>query len=231
MNERMHRYLEGELQREELIPEELEEAAQCEHFIRKTRQVYMSTKVPDLTERIMAELPAAPPAKSPVPSLQTGRSVLSQFIKDSLGWLWAPRSMTIRPLYGLLAVAGFFFIVSLAQVTPRQILPMQNVAGSNADSQHPATQVFVQFRLDAPQASSVRLAGGFTGWKPTYALQQVTSGVWSILIPLEPGVHDYAFVVDGTRWVVDPAAPTVDDGFGGVNSRLSVLLPNANSRL
>jgi Glycogen recognition site of AMP-activated protein kinase len=229
MNERMHRYLEGELQREELTPEELEEVAQCEHFIRNTRQVHMSMSAPDLTERIMAELPAGPPVKNPVPS--HARKVLSQFIQDSLGWFWTPRSMTIRPLYGLVAVAVFFFIVALPNVTPRQIPPKQNIAGSSVDGQHPATQVFVQFRLDAPQASSVRLAGGFTGWKPTYALQEVTTGVWSILIPLEPGVHDYAFVVDGTRWVVDPTAPTVDDGFGGVNSRLSVLLPNANSRL
>jgi len=31
--------------------------------------------------------------------------------------------------------------------------------------------------------------------------------------------------VDGTRWVQDPFAERVDDGFGGTNSRVAVLVP------
>lgn len=45
-------------------------------------------------------------------------------------------------------------------------------------------------------------------------------------LPITPGVHDYAFVVDGERWVADPYAPGIDDGFGGRNSRLTLLAPN-----
>jgi len=119
----------------------------------------------------------------------------------------------------------------LPTVNSRPVPDTVKTAVGEVNGNHSAAKVFVQFRLDAPHASAVRLAGSFTGWKPTYTLQQVTSGVWSILIPLEPGVHDYAFVVDGTEWVADPAAPKVDDGFGGINSRLSVLLPNGDSRL
>src|SRR5439155_1380617 len=36
------------------------------------------------------------------------------------------------------------------------------------------------------------------------------------------GQHQYAFVLDGARWVVDPAAPAVDDGFGRRNSVVAV---------
>ena len=136
-----------------------------------------------------------------------------------------------RPAYGFLAITGFLLMLVLPHFESRLPPQTMKTAVGNVDGNHLATKVFVQFRLDAPQASVVRLAGSFTGWKPTYTLQQVTSGVWSILIPLEPGVHDYAFVVDGAQWVADPAAPTVDDGFGGMNSRLSVLLPNGDSRL
>jgi hypothetical protein len=35
------------------------------------------------------------------------------------------------------------------------------------------------------------------------------------------------FVVDGQRWIADPYASQVDDGFGGVNSRISLVPPDA----
>jgi len=47
-------------------------------------------------------------------------------------------------------------------------------------------------------------------------------------VPLEPGVHDYAFVLDGERWVVDPDAPQVDDDFGGANNRLPIISPRGS---
>jgi hypothetical protein len=53
-------------------------------------------------------------------------------------------------------------------------------------------------------------------------------GVWTVVVPLEPGIHNYAFIVDGERWVPDPNAPAVDDGFGGMNSRLAVLAPTSH---
>jgi hypothetical protein len=38
-------------------------------------------------------------------------------------------------------------------------------------------------------------------------------------------VYDYGFLVNGQTWVPDPFAPTVRDGFGGVNSRLALVAP------
>jgi 1,4-alpha-glucan branching enzyme len=81
----------------------------------------------------------------------------------------------------------------------------------------------VQFRFRSIEAMSVRLAGSFTGWKPEYELHQTSPGIWTIVLPLATGVHDYAFIVDGSEWVTDPYAPAVDDGFGGVNSRLAIV--------
>ena len=75
---------------------------------------------------------------------------------------------------------------------------------------------------------SVALAASFTDWTPRYQLQEISQGVWSVLVPLAPGVHEYSFVVDGERWVADPLAPSVDDGFGGVNSQLAIL-PSSQS--
>jgi 1,4-alpha-glucan branching enzyme len=85
--------------------------------------------------------------------------------------------------------------------------------------------LFVQFRLQAPDASSVRLAGSFTDWQPRYELHETAPGIWTVTLPLSLGVHDYGFIVDGRQWVPDPYAQQVDDGFGGTNSRIALLPP------
>ena len=210
MYKRVHQYLDGELRQDELTSEELQEIAACEVLVRETREGYWSIKAPDLTTRVMSRLPAAPAT----------HGVLNRSIQNALGWIWAPRSVRLRPIYGILAVAAVCLVFVLTKFN------------SNRDADQPNGKVFVQFRLDASQASEVRLAGSFTGWKPAYGLQEVSPGIWSVVVPLEPGVHDYAFVIDGGKWIADPTAPSVDDGFGGLNSRLSVLLPaDSHSRL
>lgn len=205
MNERLHRYLDGELPRGELTPEELRQVALYEAMARETEQSFRSIAVPDLTASVMARIQPSYQAPHEAGSLRT-------ILRKTVGWLWAPRSVRLRPAYVFVMTALLLFIVAF----PRNEAP---------DAVSVAGKVFVQFRLDAPGAKTVRLAGSFTGWKPSYTLQEVTPGTWSILIPLDSGVYNYAFVVNDGQWLQDPAAPAVPDGFGGVNSRLSVLLP------
>jgi 1,4-alpha-glucan branching enzyme len=83
----------------------------------------------------------------------------------------------------------------------------------------------VQFRLEASGARHVSLAGTFTNWKPVYELHETAPGLWAITLPLPAGVHDYSFVVDGMRWIPDPYAPQIQDGFGGTSSRLALMTP------
>ncbi|MEX0912764.1 MAG: glycogen-binding domain-containing protein, partial [Gemmatimonadota bacterium] len=94
-----------------------------------------------------------------------------------------------------------------------------------AESAGPQPTIYVQFRLDAPGAQRVELAGSFTDWAPAHQLHETGAGVWTVVVPLEPGVHDYTFVIDGERWIVDPNAPSVEDDFGGSNSRLFLPAP------
>lgn len=79
----------------------------------------------------------------------------------------------------------------------------------------------VQFEFTLPDTvRAVALVGDFNGWD-TDATPMVRSrgGTWSARVPLEPGRHEYAFVIDGERWVVDPLAPQVPDaGFGPTNA-------------
>jgi hypothetical protein len=140
--------------------------------------------------------------------------------KSLLDWVFAPRQVVLRwrPVYafGMAAALATVMLVSI-RLNPSSSLP-------GAASSSP--QVLVQFRLDAPGARHVALAGDFTEWKPTYTLNRSEPGVWTVVVAVAPGVHDYAFVVDGQRWVADPMAPAIADGFGGMNSRLAVLAPD-----
>ncbi|HSH44245.1 MAG TPA: glycogen-binding domain-containing protein, partial [Longimicrobiales bacterium] len=98
-------------------------------------------------------------------------------------------------------------------------------APSHAASSGPAgdAAIFVRFDVRVPEAESVDLAGSFSDWEPRYSLVPAGDGRWSAVVPLTAGVHDYVFIVDGERHLLDPAAPRAPDGFGSYNSRLALL--------
>jgi len=216
MNDRLQRVLDGELAPEALSEAERRDLSGIEALMdRVTRSVPVGS-LPDLAGSVMtriADLPA-PGAGGPI---KAQRSPIHW-----LGWLWNPRSVsfTWRPAYG---VVGALALVVLLALAPAGMDP-------DAASVGPP-QVLVQFRLDAPRAQGVRLAGDFTGWQQSYELTRSEPGVWTVVVPLEPGVHDYAFIVDDGRWIPDPLAPAVNDGFGGLNSRIAVLAPDAGRPL
>jgi len=87
-----------------------------------------------------------------------------------------------------------------------------------------ASLVTVRFVLVAPDAKQVSLAGTFNQWDPqaTPLVRAGATGVWTATLTLPAGQHQYAFVVDGARWVPDPGAPAIDDGFGRRNSVLTL---------
>ncbi len=59
----------------------------------------------------------------------------------------------------------------------------------------------VTFRLRAPKAAEVKVAGQFG---PEAAMTKTTQGVWLVTIPAVPaGIHEYHFSVDGLN-VIDP---------------------------
>lgn len=80
----------------------------------------------------------------------------------------------------------------------------------------------VRFDLTLPRgARAVAIVGDFNGWDEdaTPMVRERLSGEWSAKVTLPPGRHVYAFVVDGTRWLIDPLAPQVPDaGYGPANA-------------
>jgi hypothetical protein len=75
------------------------------------------------------------------------------------------------------------------------------------------------------KAGAVSLAGEFNGWDPGQThFSRTDGGVWRAEIdPPAPGDYRYKFVIDGKRWIDDPAnACKVDDGYGGFNSLIGI---------
>jgi AMP-activated protein kinase-like protein len=139
-------------------------------------------------------------------------------------WFAAPRQLELRLRVrpwavwsGALAAAA---VLALLITRPVPSAPPRVAARDS---------VFVRFVLYAPGAHRVAVAGTFNQWDLNAAplVPAGTSGVWTTTLALPVGQHQYAFVVDGARWVADPAAPGVDDGFGRRNSLMALTAHGA----
>jgi hypothetical protein len=148
-----------------------------------------------------------------------------------------PRTIAL-PLvaWGALA-AGFAAIVSLGTLAVARTAgsnPQQQIASvSHAPASPAPTTVSVQpshdtiyvvrFVLADAGARTVTLVGDFNAWaKQATPLRMAKPGVWSAQVALGPGRHEYAFVVDGKRWVADPAAERLADDFDTPSSVVTV---------
>lgn len=215
MDDRIHRYLDGELTDAELTAEERETARELESAIQALGDDAVRFEATDLGPAVMRRI-----AASAAPA--AGHAVADRSA-PARGWSWLferrTLNLSLRPIQAMAAAAALVVLLAVSSgVVPG--------LGHRPDAVQVPT-VFVRFELEAPDASSVRLAGSFSGWSPSIALQRTAGGRWRALVPLKPGVHDYAFQVDGERWAVDPGAPRVADGFGGYNSRLSLVLADS----
>ena len=135
-------------------------------------------------------------------------------------WLDRPREIRVRVrpwMLGPVLAAAAAFVLLLGGEPGTDA---RQVAAAVAPE-----SVFVRFVLYAPGAHDVALAGTFNEWDAaaTPLLRGGAAEVWTTTLALPVGQYQYAFVVDGRRWVADPVAPHVDDGFGRVNSLLAVL--------
>ncbi len=150
--------------------------------------------------------------------------------RRGLGWLTAPRPLTLSPLTSTLLAAGLVGVGVLAglSVTYRDgRVPAEQPAAVAANAQlpvHNSLQVH-RFELTAPGAVHVSLVGDFNDWNAaaTPMVRTADGKAWSVTVQLPAGRHVYAFVVDGaggtTKWMPDPAALRApDDGFGTPNS-------------
>lgn len=73
-------------------------------------------------------------------------------------------------------------------------------------------RVPTQFVFEAADAQRVSVVGEFNDWKVgEVEMVRVGAGMWTATVPLAPGRHVYAYVIDGTLLVADPRAPKSGD--------------------
>lgn len=203
MRRELHEYLDGERDLDDLPPELQEQARSWDRTIEDYR---------DSSER------SAP--------AWIGPKVLRQIEDEESaapGWeQWIQRALV--PL----AAAALVLVVWTQPWQRGEAPPAADdrpTASAEAEREGATAEDGVtRFRLEAPDAERVEVAGSFTDWRPTMELEDPDGdGVWTGSAPLEAGVHQYMFVVDGEQWVTDPNADRyVADGFGNRNAVVAV---------
>jgi AMP-activated protein kinase-like protein len=184
--------------------------------------------------RLVAVLDRAPVTLSPALDAQVMAAVRHHAKSPARRvwrWLAAPHDvelrLRVRPWAVWGGVLGAAAGLALLLTSPSGRVPSSSVAAPVASH----NVVFVRFVLYAPGAKRVAVAGTFNQWDQNAAplVPAGTDGVWSTTLALPVGQHQYAFVVDGRRWIVDPAAPAMDDGFGRRNSVVAVTTQGART--
>ena len=207
MNDDLQRFLDGDDDAGDLAPEIRREAEMWER----------------LTASLRADVPGAAPGWIETRVMATVRAKEEQG-RGFFAWLLRPRTIRATPLtLGLVTTAALAIsIVPWGLRTPDAPPPVEGAA---------AAVVYVQFSLQAPDARSVAVSGDFNQWAADATMEDPDGdGVWTVRVALEPGLHEYMFVIDGDRWVTDPQAQRyADDGFGNRNAVLAVALPERSS--
>ncbi len=93
----------------------------------------------------------------------------------------------------------------------------------------------IRFTYTDPNAGTVAWAGEFNGWNAgANPLVKDARGVWSVVMALPPGEHQYKLVVDG-QWVADPENGATAGDMGnsvvrvGADGNLGAAQATANS--
>jgi hypothetical protein len=204
IREDVQRLLDGELNEEQVPEEAREEARSWSELLADVRAAGAEGAPAGLETRVMASIRAGI-------RLPWWRRVVS--------WWLHPQPVRFPPLAGVAVAAAAVLVFVLG---PFGGDAAQRVAGFGPDDAE--STVYVQFLLRAPSASSVAIAGDFTDWAPNLGMDDSDGdGIWTVRVPMKPGVHEYMFLIDGTRWVTDPNAERYEqDGYGHSNAILAV---------
>ena len=147
--------------------------------------------------------------------------------KRSLSGSWwrTERVFRLTPLTGLALAAGIAAVIAVSSVAVGARISARSQGTSRAAASVRADTVqLVRFVFVDPRAERVELVGDFNEWArgSTQLKRSGAPGVWAVSVPLSPGRHEYAFIINGSRWVADPLAVKSSDDFGTESSVIRV---------
>jgi hypothetical protein len=160
-----------------------------------------------------------------------GSALYPQAVNPARPWWRTEREFRVAPLTGLALAAGIVGIIAVSGIAIgshiSSVAPATASVGATAGRD---TVQVVRFVFVDPSAKRVELVGDFNEWAKgtTQLIHSGAPGVWTVSVPLSPGRHEYAFIINGSRWVADPFAPKSSDDFGTESSVIRVGTP-ANS--
>jgi hypothetical protein len=141
--------------------------------------------------------------------------------------LWVPKEVQWRPVYGFVFALLVLFSLSYplfitqTESSSNQEANLQNLNSSVQQVSSSSDEVMLRFIYIDEKANSVAVAGDFNNWEPVELSKQNVNGeqVWTGLVSMSRGEHNYMFIRNGEEWVTDPLAPVRrDDGFGNKNA-------------
>ncbi|TYP95273.1 Glycogen recognition site of AMP-activated protein kinase [Fodinibius salinus] len=232
MNEKdqlLRKYLDNELSSEE-EKEALHTIADDEHLRSMLRFEHQledkfvgnnNTSVPEgFTDQVMHQVGAE----------QTEEHVsISERLRKYFQYLWVPQQISLRPVYAfsiallVLAAFSYSFFLSGTFDSNQPVIATNNsqVGKSVQQVSSDREKVMMRFMYVDEEAKSIAVAGDFSDWEPIEMSKQVINGktIWTGLVSMSRGKHNYMFVKNGDKWVTDPLATVQhEDGFGNKNA-------------
>lgn len=175
----------------------------------------------DFTDKVMHRIEQKESANEAEP--------ISEVIRNWFEQLLRPQQVIWRPVYGvalvLLVLFSLGYPLFLSELESPEISEQSSSISSVDQSVQQistgAEEVMLRFIYIDEDANSVAVAGDFSDWEPIELNRQQVNGeqVWSGIVSMSRGEHNYMFLKDGSEWITDPMAPvTRDDGFGNKNA-------------
>jgi hypothetical protein len=99
--------------------------------------------------------------------------------------------------------------------------PLRQVVSAEPD----AAPIPTQFVFNSSRAHRISVVGDFNSWNPSNApmLRSPDGELWSVTIPIAPGRHMYAFMVDDSLFTLDPTAPNARDPDLGTKGSIIIV--------
>jgi negative regulator of sigma E activity len=236
----VQRFIDGDLSEDEVqqalhrIADDAEARNLLQFELRMTQDLAASPSAAlpdDFADRTMAAV-----AREPAPGEDgdtLGAQLRSWWAAMTAGVTLQVRPMTATVAVLLLAVGAWaLWSTGPTGVQEEARRPRATASSESAAVQQTTTQVssngqtvWVRFLYPNSEADSVAVAGDFSQWEPVPLSPRTVDGetVWTGLVPVSRGEHEYQFLINGDRWVPDPLAPvTRSDGFGAKNAVLNV---------